>query len=137
MKHIAVGGEIRICGPVTVRVANRSDAPIYDVNVMSTWYPTMLSISEIPPGDVATARVEIDVPEDLFVPESSDFAVDWTLNRAFEIPELLFTDALGRRWSRTEDHRLRGISAEGLARSQGVLFPSGRRKESSKQPKGR
>jgi hypothetical protein len=100
----------------TVRVANRSDAPIYDVHVILSWHPTVLTIAEIPAGDVAVARVEMDLSTnpgrvDRVDVDWFDVTFDWIAT--LDEPEVRFTDALGRRWSRGSDHRLHASRASG------------------------
>lgn len=101
---------------VTVRVANRSDAPIYDVHVTLSWHPTVLTIAEIPAGEVAVAMVEMDLSEhpgrlERLGVEWFDITFDWIAT--LDEPEVRFTDALGRRWSRGSDHRLHASRASG------------------------
>lgn len=101
-------GEVAVVASVHVRVANRSDAPIYNVALHLPWHPTRLTLSELPAGAVARARVLAgeDRPQWRVAPGQ-------TLDvqpppQMFEVgePDLVFTDALGRSWQRTADHRL-------------------------------
>jgi hypothetical protein len=92
--------------PVTLHVANRSDGPIYDIDLRilerESW-----RIDELPPG----AAQKVAVPVEFRDRVQKAGEVPHRTSIAYELakPELAFTDALGRRWQRTEDRQLRAV----------------------------
>jgi hypothetical protein len=102
----------------TIYIANRSDGPIYDVEVTHP-YLSQLSASEIPPGKTGTAKARFTDPTMTNVtwtqrPGGADgedeYDVSVEVRGRWTQPAVIFTDALGRRWERTPDRRLRSHS---------------------------
>src|SRR5262249_12257 len=129
-----------------IYIANRSDGPIYDVVVT---HPALvgvaveldaphLSASEIPPGTTGTAQARFtDRKRKVRVTRrpgagegAGEYEVHSTLPGWVRVgaaavmlgqAAVIFTDALGRRWERTPDRRLRSYR-ERHFRRRGLPF---------------
>ncbi len=92
-------------------VANRSEAPAYDVEVTAGLGET-LKLAELPPGAVAEGRVLVGKSDRKATINDRDM-VTLVGGHSVElrVPDLSFTDALGRRWQRRGDRKLRRVRA--------------------------
>jgi hypothetical protein len=79
-----------------VRVANRSDAPVYDLELGFTNHPGSVQAVELPAGTTGFALVPINEANFIVSPGGT-----LTLAQTMSIgmPIVTFSDALGRRWS--------------------------------------
>jgi hypothetical protein len=94
--------------PVVAHVANRSDHPIFDVDLKvkhRAW-----TLDELPPGRTATVSIPVEFRD--HVPEGASLPTRSTIVYELDRPLLTFTDALGRRWRRSEDRRLERVRSE-------------------------
>ena len=95
--------------PVVLYIANRSEGPVYDVDLRirsgGPW-----KLAELPPGVTATVTVPVEFHDRVQAAGSipSRTSIPYELDK----PVLAFTDALGRRWRRTEDRQLRAVELE-------------------------
>jgi hypothetical protein len=87
----------------TLHVANRSQLPIYDVQI-ATAYDTY-RLDEMPAGAVAAGELRRELERHVVAP-----GMTWTsenaLEYSYENPVMTFTDARGRRWRRDHDQKL-------------------------------
>jgi hypothetical protein len=94
--------------PVVVYVANRSENPVYDIDLdLKLKYLKPWKLAELPPGATATVTIPIEFRDR--VPKGASVPSHTFIKYKLAIPVLTFTDALGRRWQRTEDRRLRAV----------------------------
>ena len=100
----------------TIFVANRSEAPVYDV-VATVYrqhpYIDVLSIREIPGGAVAEADVVMEFGEATVSEKESWRGDDRVFKPEIRQPTVEFTDALGRRWRRDGDKLFASAGLEG------------------------
>ena len=85
------------------RVANRSDAPVYDLEVSPPpgYSGETLRGIELPPGVTAIGKM---YPRKKFRSKISADEAQIGIRSVTETPTLTFTDALGRRWYKHENH---------------------------------
>jgi hypothetical protein len=88
---------------ISFRVVNRSDAPVYDLEVSAPpgYSGETLKGIELPPGVTATGNMHLQ--KKLGSKISPDEA-QINVCSVIETPILTFTDALGRRWRKYEVH---------------------------------
>ncbi len=92
-------------------VANRSEAPAYDIEV-TAGVGQALKLAQLPPGAVAEGRVLVGESDRRASINDRDM-VTFVGGHPVElgVPDLSFTDALGRRWRRRGDRKLRRVRA--------------------------
>jgi hypothetical protein len=97
-------GEFMLSTWMVINVANRSEAPIFDLDI--TGFDEKLQSTEMPPGATGFCTVPVAVRQVRTSLASFDFEEQQLI--AFATPTLTFTDALGRRWRR-QGARLRRV----------------------------
>jgi hypothetical protein len=123
-------------GWVVVRlfIANRSDAPIYDIRIR--WRKPEdaddplprdrrfeeLKESELGPGVTAYKPLILRLRK-APGPEVTRVLLGEPLLKEFAVPEIHFTDALGRTWIRTSSRKLRRTSRWGNTRMTSIGIP--------------
>jgi len=86
---------------VLVQVANRSDAPIYDLEVTIPGIGMPLKNVEMPAGAIGTGTILISKRQFDLSSDSGQFEFKFEFDiSGIAPPVLTFTDALGRRWRR-------------------------------------